>query len=32
MRVKNLHLKEFKRFDDLTIDLGDYPKKVVALI
>lgn len=32
MRVKNIKLKDFKRFDDLTIDLGDQPKKVIALI
>ena len=23
MRIKKIRLKEFKRFDDLTIDLGD---------
>lgn len=32
MRVKKLQLKEFKRFDDLTIDLGDSPKKIIALV
>lgn len=32
MRVKKLRLKEFKRFDDLTIDLGDEPKKIVAIV
>lgn len=32
MRVKKLRLKEFKRFDDLTIDLGDKPKKIVAIV
>ncbi|MDA1371750.1 MAG: AAA family ATPase [Proteobacteria bacterium] len=32
MRIKKLRLKEFKRFDDLTIDLGDEPKKVIALV
>jgi ABC-type dipeptide/oligopeptide/nickel transport system ATPase component len=32
MRVKKLQLKEFKRFDDLTIDLGDNPKKIIALV
>jgi predicted ATP-dependent endonuclease of OLD family len=32
MKVKKLHLKEFKRFDDLTVDLGDNPKKIVAIV
>jgi len=32
MRVRQMQLKEFKRFDDLTIDLGDSPKKIIALI
>ncbi len=32
MRVKTLKLVEFKRFDDLTIDLGPTPKKIVALV
>jgi len=32
MRVKKVQLKTFKRFDDLTIDLGDNPKKIIALI
>lgn len=32
MRIKTVKLKDFKRFDDLTIDLGDDPKKVVALV
>ena len=32
MRVKSVQLKKFKRFDDLTIDLGDSPKKIVALV
>ena len=32
MRVKSLKLVEFKRFDDLTVDLGPNPKKIVALI
>lgn len=31
MRVKTLSLKKFKRFDDLTIDLGKSPKKIIAL-
>ena len=32
MKVKTIRLKEFKRFDDLTIDLGDNPKKIIALV
>lgn len=32
MRVKTIQLKEFKRFDDLTIDLGENPKKIIALV
>lgn len=32
MRVRKIQLKDFKRFDDLTIDLGDTPAKVVALV
>lgn len=32
MRIKKVILKEFKRFDDLTIDLGENSKKIIALI
>lgn len=32
MKVKQLHLKRFKRFDDLTIDLGEHPARIVALV
>jgi predicted ATPase len=32
MRIKSLHLRRFKRFDDLTIDLGDSPARIVALV
>ncbi len=32
MRLKKITLKKFKRFDDLTIDLGDNPKKIIALV
>ena len=32
MRIKEIRLKNFKRFDDLTIDLGDSPKKIIALV
>lgn len=32
MKVKRLRLKRFKRFDDLTIDLGEHPARIVALV
>jgi predicted ATPase len=32
VRIKQLKLKAFKRFDDLTIDLGDNPARIVALV
>lgn len=32
MRVKIVKLVEFKRFDNLTIDLGPAPKKIVGLV
>jgi predicted ATPase len=32
MRIKKIELKEFKRFDDLTIDLGNEPRKIVAVV
>ncbi len=33
MRIKNIRLKNgYKRFEDLTIDLGDSPTKLVALV
>src|SRR3989338_8049513 len=32
MRIKTIQLKHFKRFDDLTIELGDDPKKIIALV
>lgn len=32
MRVKKIQLIKFKRFDDLTIDLGSNPKKIIALV
>jgi hypothetical protein len=28
MKVKKVILKNFKRFDNLTIDLGDSPKRI----
>lgn len=32
MKIKQLQLKAFKRFDDLTIDLGENPARIVALV
>lgn len=32
MRIKKIRLRQFKRFDDLTIDLGADPRKIVALV
>lgn len=32
MRIRTLTLKGFKRFDDLTIDLGNQPSKIIALV
>ena len=32
MRVKTVKLVGFKRFDHLTIDLGDTPKKIIAMV
>lgn len=32
MRVSKIQIKDFKRFHDLTIDLGKEPKKIIALI
>ena len=33
MRIKKLQLKNgYKRFHDLTIDLGDTPKRIIALV
>ena len=32
MKIKKVQLNKFKRFDDLTIDLGHTPKKIVALV
>ncbi len=32
MRIKKVQLKAYKRFDDLTIDLGENPRKIVALV
>ena len=32
MRIRTVRLTGFKRFDDLTIDLGESPKKIVAMV
>lgn len=32
MKIKQIHLKNYKRFYDLTINLGEKPKKIVALV
>jgi len=32
MKIRLLQLKRFKRFDDLTIDLGQDPARIVALV
>lgn len=32
MRIRKVHLKEYKRFFDLTIDLGESPARIVALV
>lgn len=32
MKIKRVRLKDFKRFDDLTIELGDSPARIVALV
>lgn len=33
MKVKKIQLKNgYKRFHDLTIDLGDHPKRIIALV
>jgi len=32
MRIQSIHLKNFKRFDDLTINLRENSKKIIALV
>ncbi|MBI1818946.1 MAG: AAA family ATPase [Nitrospirae bacterium] len=32
MKLKTVRLKKFKRFDDLTINLGENLKKIIALV
>lgn len=32
MKIRSIRLKEYKRFHDLTIDLGEEPARIVALV
>lgn len=32
MKVRKVHLTKYKRFHDLTIDLGESPQKIIALV
>ena len=32
MYIRKVHLKDYKRFHDLTIDLGPSPKRLIALV
>lgn len=32
MKIKKIHLNKYKRFHNLTIDLGDNPRRIVALV
>lgn len=32
MYIKSIQMKDYKRFHDLTIDLGDSPKRIIALV
>lgn len=32
MKIKKINIKGYKRFFDLTIDLGDNPKRIIALV
>lgn len=32
MKIKSIKLSHFRRFTDLTINLGDSPKKIIALV
>ena len=32
MKIKKIHFTDYKRFRDLTIDLGDKPARIVALV
>ena len=32
MKIKRIHMNKYKRFFDLTIDLGNHPKRIIALV
>ena len=32
MHIKKIHMSKYKRFFDLTIDLGENPRRIVALV
>ena len=32
MKIKSISIKNYKRFHDLTIDLGENPKRIIALV
>lgn len=32
MKIRSIQLKKYKRFHDLTIDLGENPKRIIALV
>ena len=32
MYIKRIHMRGYKRFHDLTIDLGEHPRRIVALV
>ena len=32
MKIRKIHMEDYKRFHDLTIDLGEKPKRIVALV
>ena len=32
MKVSKVTIKDFKRFKDLTLDLGENPAKIIALV
>ena len=32
MKIKSIRMNNFKRFFNLTIDLGESPKRIIALV
>ena len=32
MKISKVNIKDFKRFKDLTLDLGNKPAKIIALV